>query len=443
MYSHPEVGEQLIFQTNQVEVKTAPTLRMEFNKLLGQAGKDPEAVLQVAAWGLKKGLVPDFYAAIDKVLSLDPQHARAQRIKELKRRIDANLPDDEDRAVERTLKGIVNQSGMRIESSHHFMLLCDTDSKAGAGHRLNRAKERLKLLEQMYERFVLLFEVHGVELELPRERLMTVLFKDLVAFQEFTRKSGQESADSAGCWSPIENVVGFYNDSLTEDADDLKAERDTLEKQADEARKTGVSLERRRDSESLRQVKINDVLLEIDRWNSDVATVSREAARQLAANTGLLPRRVEIPAWVQEGLASYFAAPSDGAWAGSGAVSESRLEDYGALKQNSPPTSIDFIVADQILGYASAHGAKRQGDAQAWALTHFLFERHAKELVTFYGLIATMPPDVALNGELLRELFNRAFGSDHVALSQEWHSFMRTLKTDVARMEDLGDKKSR
>ena len=34
--------------------------------------------------------------------------------------------------------------------------------------------------------------------------------------------------------------------------------------------------------------------------------VSHSATQQLAANTGLLPRRVEIPHWVHDGLATYF-----------------------------------------------------------------------------------------------------------------------------------------
>jgi hypothetical protein len=242
----------------------------------------------------------------------------------------------------------------------------------------------------------------------------------------------------------MDNVVGFYDESTTEESEDLKQERDNLEKVSDDAKKSGISLERRRDAETLRQIKINDVLLDIDRWNCDIATVSREAALQLAANAGLLPRRIEIPIWVQEGLAAYFEAPSEGAWAGSGAVSESRLTDYSVMKKDTLHASIDFIVADQIIGYTSAHGARQPGEAQVWALTHFLFERHPKELVAFYGLLGTMPPDVALNGDLVRELFTRAFGSDHAALSQEWHSYMRSLKTDVARMEDAGDnKKSR
>ncbi len=86
----------------------------------------------------------------------------------------------------------------------------------------------------------------------------------------------------------------------------------------------------------------------------------------------------------------------------------------------------------------------RQGDAPVWACTHFLFERHAKELDTFYGQLSSMPPDVALNGDVVEELFTSAFGPDRKALSQEWHDYMRSLKSDVARLEgEDGDRKGR
>src|SRR5579872_2850599 len=234
---------------------------------------------------------------------------------------------------------------------------------------------------------------------------MAALFKDFTEFQEHARRLGPESAGSAGFWSPVRNVVGFYDDSTTEASDELKRERQQLEKAADDAKKAGTSLERRRDSETLRQIKINEVLTDIDRWNCDLATVSREASHLLAANTGLLPRRVEIPGWVHDGLAAYFEAPSDGAWAGSGAVNESRLHDYEAMKNDVVHASIDFIVADNLRSYASPRGAAQQADAQVWALTHFLFEKHVHELVKYYRLLAEMPPDVKFNGDLLQDLF--------------------------------------
>ena len=40
-------------------------------------------------------------------------------------------------------------------------------------------------------------------------------------------------------------------------------------------------------------------------------------------------------------------------------------------------------------------------------------------------------------------LFNRVFGSNHTQLDQEWRQYMRTLKTDLERLEDASSSKSR
>ncbi|HEY3966375.1 MAG TPA: DUF1570 domain-containing protein [Planctomycetaceae bacterium] len=440
MYTHPDVGEPLIFQPNQVEIKHAPTMKMTFNKMLGQAGKDPEAVLHAACWALKKGLLTEFHLGIDKVLALDPQHETALRIRELKQRIATPLPEEPDPAIEKRLRSVVNQPGMHVETSNHFLLLHDTDAKAESGHHLNRAKWRLRLLEQMYERFVFLFEVQRVDLELPQERLMAVLFKNQSDFQECATRLEARLSDDAGFWSPVCNLTCFFDDSNTAESQDLQSEREKLEKTAADAKKSGKSLERQRDSETLRQIKINSVLIEIDRLNSDIASVSREATHQLAANTGLLPQRVEIPQWVLEGLAMYLESPTDEAWGGSGAVDESRIDDYRTLKDDRLRSSIDFIVEDRALGDANSRRPSPAKSAQVWALTHFLFENHAPELMAYYKMLGEMPRDVGLNPNLLDQIFSSAFGTDHESLQLEWRTYMRSLKPDVERMEESGDK---
>jgi hypothetical protein len=440
MYSHPEVGETLIFQPNQVEIKQAPTMTTLFNKMMKQAGKDPEAVMQTAVWGLKKGLLGESQHAVEKVLSLEPQHEAALRIRDLKKQIGVPLPDENDAVIEKQLRKIVDRSGMRVETSNHFILLHDTDAKADQGRHSNRAKERLRLVEQMYEKFVLLFAAQNVELDLPHDRLMVVLFKKRSDFQECATQMGSQATDLAGFWSPVHNLICFCDDSTTAESGYLRDERDRLAKIAADAKKAGSSLERQRDSETLRQIKINGVLLEIDRWRSDMASISREVTHQMAANTELLPRRVEIPRWVNEGLAMYFQAPSDEAWGGIGAVDDLRIEDYRAFQDDRRRSNIDFIIEDRSLDDSTAGGTSAEAAAQVWSLTYFLFENHRDELMSYYRMLGNMPPDVALSPDLLSQVFSGAFGSDHKALQQEWRGSMRTLKSDIARMETAGEK---
>jgi hypothetical protein len=178
------------------------------------------------------------------------------------------------------------------------------------------------------------------------------------------------------------------------------------------------------------------LLVVIEQESLDVEVVSHEATHQLAANTGLFPRHVRVPSWVHEGLAAYFESPNDGAWSGIGAVNRERLTYYRALANDREHSNIDFIVGDQIFDYAGSIGATLHGYGQAWALTHFLIERHFDEFIAYYKQLGEMPPDINLSPELLTTLFNRTFGEDRRALDSEWRGYMNQLRTDIELILD-------
>ena len=435
-FTHPSLKESVSFnawqvQNKDVERRVAATPKEEFRRVLGQAGKDPDAIMKAAVWALKKGLLNEFYAAADKALDLAPGHEAALKVKELKRHIDEPLADNP--ATEKELRAILPRKTMRTETSKHFLLLTDTEQKPEKGRRKNRAKERLDLLEKVYESFLLLFHAQDVQLDIPTERLKVVLFKEEQDFNEFAKGLNPTLISVAGFWEPISNVSYFYDHGTTEIFKLLEKLQDELNKDAAEAK-------RNRDVETIQLVKVINMLIDIERENADITVVSHEATHQMAGNTGLLPRHVEIPSWVHEGLATYFEAPGEATWAGIGAVNELRLTYYRALKDDRLHSNIDFIVGDQIFDYARTHGAKLHGYAQAWALTHFMLENHVQEFVQFYRMLGEMPPDVTLNPDLLQELFSRVFGSDHKALDGEWRAYMRNLKTDLERLEDSAKK---
>lgn len=441
-FRHPTLKQDVHFgagmlQSGQIEIKRARTTKQEYQKQLGTAGKDPEAIMKAAVWALKKGLLRDFYAGVDKVLDVDPKHEAAIRIKELKKQMDEPLP--ENPVPEKELRSIIKNPGMRIETSKHFILLTDTPTRPESGHKKNRAKERLDLLEQVYESFLLLFHAQDVQLDIPTERLKVVLFQEYDDFHEHATDGNSSTimASASGYWEQIRNVSYFFDHGTTKM---FKA----LEKLQTELHKIQADAKKARDPDTINLVKVIDLLVAKDRENSDITVVSHECTHQMAGNTGLLPRHVAIPSWVHEGLATYFEAPGDASWAGIGAVNEERLTWYRALADNRVLSNVDFIAGDQIFDIAGGHvGIILHAYAQAWALTHFMLENHIKEFVQFYRMLGEMPPDVRLNPDLLQELFTRVFGSDHKSLNQEWRGYMRSLKTDFERLEEADAKKGK
>jgi hypothetical protein len=397
--------------------------------------RDPDAYMKAGVWGLKKGLLPEFYKAIDKVLDVDPKHEAALKVRELKKQMKESLPDNPD--AEKKFRSLVKRPNMHIKTSNHYMLMHDVDdTKIPPGKKATRAQQRLDLLEKVYESFMLLFHAEDVQLDIPTERMMVVLFKEYEQFQEFSIAIHPSLASAAGFYDPISNVAYFYDFST----DDIIVFLDKVAKVYRDAAKDAKKWKNNPDA--IRYSKVLELVLDVQRDNSDITVVSHECTHQMAGNTGLFPRHIRTPHWVHEGLASYFEVPSDGVWAGIGAVSRRRIQAYRQLAsadRTKIVTNIDFVVSDQIFNLGPEFGY-----AFGWAMTHFMIENHLKDFVDYYRILGEVPADVKLNPDLLQKLFHHALKSaDFKELDAEWKAYMRGLKTDLEKLEEAEEAKER
>jgi hypothetical protein len=422
-YQHARFGK-IYLDLASTEIRKAPPIQSQFNRQLGRAGKDAEKLLEAAQWALRRGMLPQFYSTIDKVLEANPQHPRGRLVKQLKERIERPLPDSSSQ--EQQLKDFVGRPDMKIKRSKHFLLLYDTPETATRG-KLTRADERLQLLETVYECFLLRFFAYGVELEVPKERLKVVLFNDHAQFKLFAERLSKGLSSASGFWDSDTNVSVFFDHSTNDHVKALVEVADSLKAQKADA----VRLRTPGAANVVRLADTVSLLVEIEREEADIEVVSHETTHQMAGNTGLLPRHVQIPSWVHEGLATYFETPDGAMWGGIGAVNESRLSLYRELENDKQHSNIGFIVGDQIFDYAGSHGAKLHGYGQAWALTHFLLERHFDKFLVFYRRLGELPPDTVLSQEIVNALFDEALPIDRALLDQQWRAYMGSLKTDV------------
>jgi hypothetical protein len=422
-FTHPRYGT-VHLDLESVDIKKAPTLEAQFNRQLGKAGKDAEQRMAAAQWALRNGLLPQFYTAIDKVLEADPNHPRASLVKQLKEQMDKPLGDSSKQVAE--MKAMIGRSDMKVKESKHFLLMHDTPETKTRG-KMTRADERIELLEAVYESFLLRFYAYGVKLEIPQERLKVVLFNEYKDYRLFADKLSPALASASGFWGPEQNTSVFFDHGTNDTFKQLKEFSDRLQSQKKDA-------VRDRDLNAAAVVRLADtlkMLIEIERENSDISVVSHEATHQLAGNTGLLPRHVQIPSWVHEGLASYFETPDGATWAGVGAVNEERLDWYRALERDRVHSNIGFIVGDQIFDYAASLGAKLHGYGQAWALTNFMLEKHFDKFMVFYRRLGELPPDTFLSQEIVNQIFDEAVGINRDKLDEQWRAYMKALKTDV------------
>ena len=150
----------------------------------------------------------------------------------------------------------------------------------------------------------------------------------------------------------------------------------------------------------------------------------------------MFPRHVRVPSWIHEGLATYFESPEDASRGGVGAVNEDRLRKYRHLAGDTEHSNVKFIVGDQIFRYAGDLNQTLHGYAQAWALTHFLVERHFDEYMAFCKRLGEMPPDVILSPDVLTRIFEEVCESELDSLNAEWRRYMKSLKSDIDRILD-------
>ena len=426
-YTHPS-GATVHFKLEDVKWIKAPTSKQEFNKKLTMAGKDPEALMKAGIWALKKGLLPELYMTVDKVLDIEPTHEAALKVRELKKTIRQTLPENSE--TEKKFRALVKRPDMRFEKSNHFILMTDTPTKLHKGKNKSRAAQRLDLLEKVYESFLLLFHAQDVQLDIPKERMMVVLFNKYEDFHEFANAIGPGLGSAAGFWEQIRNVSYFYDWGTSPTFKALEKVMKDLREQMKDARKA-------RDADTINYVKVLDMLMDVQQENSDITVVSHECTHQMAGNTGLFPRHVDTPSWIHEGLACYFENPSDGTWAGIGAVSGRRMQSYKRLaSRDRVHSNINFIIRDDVFKEGGYGGNSELAYGQAWALTHFLIETHLKEFVAYYRVLGDLPPDVKLSPELLQALFARVCETDIVQLDGEWRQYMNKLKTEIEKLDE-------
>jgi hypothetical protein len=423
-YTHPKFGK-IHFDRESIDIHKVPTVQSQFTKQLNKAGSSADQCMAAAQFALRHGLLMQFHMAVDKALAADPKHVRALLVKNLQIKMNAELSDSSAEIAD--MRKLLGRSDMKVLQSKHFILMHDTPDKIIRGNK-TRADERLQLLETVYECFLLRFYAYGVALEIPQRRLKVVLFNDYQQYLAFAKQLSPSLASASGFWSTDNNTAIFYDHGTNDEFKELAALAKLLQQRKAEAI-------RERDENTADTVRLADtlsLLVEIERENSDIEVVSHEITHQMAGNTGLLPRHVQVPAWVHEGLATYFETPNGASWGGVGAVNQSRLDWYRMLAPDRVHSSLDFIVGDQIFDFAGNHVSKVAGYGQAWALTHFLMEKHFDRFLTFYRRLGEMPPDLVLSSDAVNALFDECFkGIPRRTLDAEWRTYMAGLRTDI------------
>ena len=426
-FRHPRYGTLYLAleDIQRFEVPSTQTIA-ERKRQKAQQSKSVDACLDAARWALHNGLLSEFRESASAAWHVDKEHPTVKRLAAMNQQIKAPLPDSPE--LEQEMRQFVRGGrNMRFQQSEHFLLLHDTPDGKDRFSRKTRAEERLALLETVFQSFLLKFSLEGRDLQVPKQRLKVVLFADKEDYLRFVQLLGPTLSKASGFYDRKNNISVFYDQGTDESFEALYE----LNAQLQDQKKSLVKDRAPGARDVVRLADTIQLLTEVARENLDIEVVSHEATHHLAGNTGLMPADAPVPVWAAEGLATYFESPKQAAWSGIGSVNKERLSWYKGLESDREHSNIDFIVSDQIFSRAGSQESTLHAYGQAWALTHFLMDRHFDKLFQWYTLIANKPANKPITEQELVESFDQVFGQDKSALDLEWRQYMRTLKTDL------------
>jgi Protein of unknown function (DUF1570) len=400
-----------------------------------QAGRF-EARYVAAWWAIENGLTTEVIPELRSLHKLDPKHPQTARMVGVLDKLDR--PCSEPKVAEFRKALGVETSAM---AGPHVLLLHQ--------HSEAEATERIAFLERVITGYYLFFAAQGIELSVPTHRLVFGWLADQRDYLAFLQ--GQNASafrTTRGYYHPTWNAVVAYDARSTDRQRDGRenaiARREELESfqvtvdHLPARAKLRVTLTgetartlSRADALALidrlgREVRREELLLDLERRAIDDGTAAHEMIHLLAAGSGLLPRHNAFPVWLQEGLAMQFEVIRGGRWAGIARAHDLRLPDWRKIQ---PAPRLEPLVRDTGFG----RGYNRDLYAQAWSLVYYLRAQHPQPFLTFLDLLRTpeaASEDMAPSQRSL-ESFRRAFGTDIEALERDWHAFMSKVQTPL------------
>ena len=302
-----------------------------------------ETRLAAVVWAIDNGLTTEAEPEIRALHALDPRHPSIARMAAILDRLDQPCADPEFGRFQNAL-GIA----ARLTRGPHVILLHQ--------HSEVEAEERVAILERVIKGYYLLFARQGVELSVPRTKLVSAWFADQKDYLAFLHSEGADAfATTRGYYHPTwKAVVTFDARSI----DPQRGAREKLESRRSEIRQFGSMVDQA-PARSRLKIKLADqpartvsrpeakatltrmgddiacetMLLDLDRRSVDLGTAAHEMIHQLAVASGLVPRHDMFPVWMHEGLAAQFEVIRGGRWAGISRAHDLRLPDWRRFRQ--------------------------------------------------------------------------------------------------------------
>lgn len=401
----------------------------------GKGAKDERSLLALAHSAWAHGLMKDFHATIDELKIVNPKHIVVSNYAKIQNQLKAPFADEEP-SVRRFIEEMQAEGYRTMQSERgHYTLVFNLPplptNEAQVKRRLGRLEEAL---ESFYFWFALQDTVPAPPM--PRHRLVGLLVNDPSDFQSKHKSWGSLPMLADGFTPRRDNIMILC--SKRQDEAYAMLERDSVQWRlaikASHDELLNGDLWKRSDAKGPNAlpyaiVQTMGVIQKAMEDQSERTTLSHEAVRQLLAASGLVPRNLVAPDWVQEGLASYFETPLGAVYGSGGLPSWANLVPFKHFAkteaQGKTRDVLVNVISDryfQIARQASADLADNRetpekvnddwerARATAWALVyHLVKEQKLDRLLRYVEELGQMPRDLELNPRALEGCFAKAF----------------------------------
>ena len=318
-------GAPLDLQFIPLDAEKVPTVAKRLEAKYNEAFKDKsgqkptaEKILEVADYALTHDHNDKFVEVMQKLGEDNPTNAAFQAFQKVQANLD-RPPATDDSAEWRK----------RLGDGYKMATLTDKDGKDAKGHYvlfhnlqssdLDEVQERLIRLEDCLHTFYYWFALRGVVLPPPEARLPALLASKEPEFRR-TRQPHRPARGGRRLLRPARKPVGLLRRPLDSSYEMLDKASDPLWKQGNFVRQelvTGkeyVGYPKGTPVASLTGAETLALLMKALEDETERAGVTHEASRQLLFASGLLPRGVAVPEWVQFGMGSFFETPEHSPW---------------------------------------------------------------------------------------------------------------------------------
>jgi hypothetical protein len=397
-------------------------------------------LVALAEWALSHGLLTNYTETMDELVQVDKNHRSAVAYLKVKEALDKPPAANKDAE---TWRQRLN-SAYHLSDKGHYTLLHQLPKSENA-----ELQSRLDRLENTLRGFYYWFALKGVALPVPQQRLLAVLVAQKEEFERNRQMFEVPFLVADGFHARRDNLAIFSANRLDEPYQALK---DFVKPEL--AKHDTTQLLRGKGDPQAQTAMLMLRALEDD---AELAAVSHEGSRQLLAASGLLPRAVSAPRWIQFGMGSFFETPTGAPWTSIGAPHPTlddqnnyllQYQNANKKKKLDPPAeALEKVVTDR---YFHSSRPKEKVDllkarSMSWALTYFLAQAKLDGLQRYFRELGKLPRDLELDEDTLKETFARSFNlldrSGKVdaglmsRLANEWHEFM--LRTPLELNEIL------